>query len=115
MDENIILQCLADQKEEIEQYKTGQYIAREESNLIDLDSHLAQVVTGVRRSGKSTLCHLALISKHAEYGYVNFDDDRLSTLKVDDLNSLLTCVYRIYGVDVEYLFFGSSEISRDEV
>lgn len=105
MEENKILECLADQKEELNQYAPEDFVAREECNLIDLDSKLAQVVTGVRRSGKSTLCHLALRQKGENYGYVNFDDDRLAGMKVEDLNIVLTCLYRIYGPDVRYMFF----------
>ncbi len=105
MEEREILQCLSDQRLELKQYESESFIDRKECRLIDLDSRLAQVVTGVRRSGKSTLCHMALQNKKVEYGYVNFDDDRLANLKVNDLNIVLTCVYRIYGTDIKYLFF----------
>ncbi|MDE6654216.1 MAG: ATP-binding protein, partial [Muribaculaceae bacterium] len=105
MEEREILQCLSDQRMELQQYESERFVARKESAQIDLDSHLAQVVTGVRRSGKSTLCHMALRKKNVEYGYVNFDDDKLAYLKVDDLNKVLTCIYRLYGANINYLFF----------
>ena len=105
MEEREILQCLSDQRLELEQYESESFIDRAECSLIDIDSRLAQVVTGVRRSGKSTLCHMALHHKKVEYGYVNFDDDRLADLKVTDLSLVLTCIYRIYGTDIKYLFF----------
>lgn len=105
MNEQEILQCLADQRLELQLYESEVFIERKECSLVDLDSRLAQVVTGVRRSGKSTLCHMALRNKKVEYGYVNFDDDRLAYLKVCDLNIVLTCIYRIYGTDIKYLFF----------
>jgi predicted AAA+ superfamily ATPase len=64
---------------------------------------MAQVVIGVRRSGKSTLCHKVLLERGVRYGYVNFDDDRLADLKTEDLNTVLSCVYQLYGTDVPYL------------
>ena len=105
MNERDILQCLSDQRLELQLYESEVFIERKECRLIDLDSRLAQVVTGVRRSGKSTLCHMALQNKKVDYGYVNFDDDRLANLRVSDLNIVLTCIYRIYGTDIKYLFF----------
>lgn len=39
-----------------------------------------------------------------KYGYANFDDDRLAHLKVDDLNTVLSCIYQIYGTDIRYIF-----------
>lgn len=78
---------------------------RNEVNQIALDDKLAQVVIGVRRSGKSTLCHMALRNKGVTYGYVNFDDDRFAGLEVTDLNIVLESIYRVYGNDVRYLFF----------
>lgn len=105
MEERIILECLYDQRQELQQYASDIFIERKECNQIDLDSRLVQVVMGVRRSGKSTLCHMALGNKNVMYGYVNFDDDRLADLKVSDLSIVLTCIYRIYGTDIKYLFF----------
>ena len=47
---------ILDQQEELEGFREGDYCLRKEESLIDLESNLAQVVIGVRRSGKSTLC-----------------------------------------------------------
>lgn len=105
MEHRLILQCLSDQQQELRLYESTSFIERDECGQIDLDSKLAQIVTGVRRSGKSTLCHMALRKKNITYGYVNFDDDRLATLKIEDLNDVLTCIYRLYGTDIKYLFF----------
>lgn len=65
---------------------------------------MAQVVIGVRRSGKSTLCHKVLLEHGIRYGYVNLDDDRLLGMKAEDLNTVLSCVYQLYGTDIPYLF-----------
>ena len=105
VDEKVMLQVLAEQKEEVERYKTAQWVNRREENLFEFDSPLAQVVIGVRRSGKSTLCHKVLKDHGVRYGYANIDDDRLAGMEVGDLNLLLSCLYQIYGTDVPYLFF----------
>ena len=104
IEEKIILQVLAEQKEYVENYKPENWVSRSEEQLFEFDSTLAQVVIGVRRSGKSTLCHKLLLEHKANYGYANFDDDRLARLQVEDLNTVLSCIYQIYGTDINYIF-----------
>lgn len=94
---------MAEQKEEVESYKPLKWVDRKEESLFEFDTTMAQVVIGVRRSGKSTLCHKVLLEHGIRYGYVNFDDDRLASIKVDDLNTVLSCVYQLYGTDISYL------------
>lgn len=103
IDEKTILQVLAEQQEEIRSYKPQKWVTRKEESLFEFDTTMAQVVIGVRRSGKSTLCHKVLLERGVRYGYVNFDDDRLADLKTEDLNTVLSCVYQLYGTDVPYL------------
>jgi predicted AAA+ superfamily ATPase len=103
MDAQTIYQIILDQREDIAVYMDDKLVIRSEAAQIDFDSKLAQVVIGVRRSGKSTLCHMALLSQKLTYGYVNFDDDRLANVTVDDLNTVLEAVYRVYGVDIHHL------------
>lgn len=93
----ILEQVLADQKEELAAKKHRQYVSRKEETAIDLDSSLAQVVIGVRRSGKSTLCYTALQRGGVHYAYINFDDERLYNLQAEDLNTLLEVSYKVYG------------------
>lgn len=103
IDEKVILQVLAEQKEEIESYKTQKWVARKEESLFEFNTTMAQVVIGVRRSGKSTICHKVLLERDIRYGYVNLDDDRLADMQVKDLNTVLSCVYQLYGTDISYL------------
>lgn len=104
VEEKIILQVLAEQKEYVEGYTPSKWVSRQEEQLFEFDSPLAQVVIGVRRSGKSTLCHKVLLEHGIKYGYANFDDDRLAKLQTEDLNTVLSCIYQIYGTDIQYLF-----------
>ena len=61
-------------------------------------------IVGENGSGKSTLCHKVLLEHHVKYGYANFDDDRLAKLKTEDLNTVLSCIYQVYGTDIKYIF-----------
>ncbi len=103
IDEKIILQVLAEQQEEVKGYKPQKWVSRKEESLFEFDTKMAQVVIGVRRSGKSTICHKVLLERGIRYGYVNLDDDRLAKMTTDDLNTVLSCIYQLYGTDVPYL------------
>ena len=104
VEEKIILQVLSEQREEKNSFDAASWVARREESLLELESPLAQIVIGVRRSGKSTLCHKVLIEHNINYAYANLDDDRLASMKTEDLNTLLSCIYQIYGTDIKYLF-----------
>ncbi|MCM1450784.1 MAG: ATP-binding protein [Clostridium sp.] len=103
MTQTIIEQVLLDQQEELSSMREDRLVSRPQEEMIDLNSKLAQVVIGVRRSGKSTLCFNALEKARVRYAYVNFDDERLSTLKANDLDKVLETLYRIYG-KFEHIF-----------
>ena len=91
-------EILIDQKEmEVDSFNPSAYCERPEERFINLDSHLAQVVLGVRRCGKSTLCMNVLKKSRRSFGYVNFDDERLAKLTGENLNDLLIALYKVYG------------------
>lgn len=93
-----IEEILLDQKEaEVDAFDPTEYCSRPEERHINLNSRLAQVVIGVRRCGKSTLCMNVLKKSPLRFGYVNFDDERLTQLKGEDLNTLLIALYKVYG------------------
>lgn len=94
---------LTDQQEEIEERAEDVLCDRREESLVDVNSTQAQVVIGVRRSGKSTLCYQALHNRGLKFAYADFDDERLANLKADQLNDVLEVLYKIYG-DFKYLF-----------
>ena len=54
---------LESQREELKVLDVSSLCTRKEEQELQLDSNLAQVVIGVRRSGKSTLCQKVLIEK----------------------------------------------------
>jgi predicted AAA+ superfamily ATPase len=103
MDINVYKQVITDQVKEKNEIVVSKLTSRMEESLFEFDSPLAQIVTGVRRSGKSTLCHKILKQNNKEYAYVNFDDERLYGLKPEELNSVLEALYMVYG-EFKYLF-----------
>ena len=103
LDKRNLEQILSDQQEELDIRRGETLCHRPEEALIDLSSTQAQVVIGVRRSGKSTLCFQALEKAGVKYAYVDFDDERLAKIQAEDLNDILEVLYKIYG-DFNYLF-----------
>jgi len=101
--ENKFEQIIAEQREERNSLPVADWCNRTDESKIDLNSPLAQIVIGVRRSGKSTLCHKVLKDNSLDYAYANFDDERLFDLKSEQLNDVLQALYSIYG-DFKYLF-----------
>lgn len=103
MDTRRLLTIFSDQREELQQNDLSSLCSREEEKQLSLNSNLAQIVIGVRRSGKSTICEKYLRQNHVNFAYVNFDDDRLSSLKTEDFDIVLDALYQLYG-DFKYLF-----------
>ena len=97
LDKRIIEQVLAEQYEELSALADVELCTRKEEELVDLESDMAQVVIGVRRSGKSTLCYKVLKKHQKEFAYVNFDDERFEHLSSEDLNVVLEILYKVYG------------------
>ncbi|MBR5603129.1 MAG: ATP-binding protein [Bacteroidales bacterium] len=103
VDKRIIEQVLSEQYEELLLLRDVELCTRKEESQVEMDSNMAQVVIGVRRSGKSTLCYNVLKSSNEKFAYVNFDDERFENLQTSDLNTVLEILYKIYG-DFKYLF-----------
>ena len=97
------IRILTDQKEERDALPLETFCRRERHDDIDLGSPLAQVVTGMRRSGKTVLCHQVLHDSGKNYAYINFDDEYLANLSAGNLNDVLEAAYVVYG-DFSYIF-----------
>ena len=89
IDKRTLEVILNDQKAEVESWSGEHLCSRYEESLVDLNSPQAQVVIGVRRSGKSTLClqtlahkqmkcdNLLLLTDH-EYDNIEKDGQQIS-------------------------------------
>ena len=103
IDKRTLEVVLTDQQQELKAKRKDVLCHRAEEQLIDLKSTQAQVVIGVRRSGKSTLCFQALENAGVRYAFVDFDDERLAGIEAKQLNDILEILYKVYG-DFDYLF-----------
>lgn len=100
MDFNPIIK---EQREELEEIEEKERIIRREGlertkKFLQYPNILA--VMGVRRCGKSIFSYL--LAKQYKFGYINFDDERLSGIKPQDLNRILQSFYELYG-DIDYI------------
>lgn len=107
MDIEKIKKIIVDQKEEIEEIYRREKIIKREIDFTRLQNFLAKpnilLITGPRRSGKSTLATFILRDKRA--GYLNFDDERLAGFCADDFDVALRAFYELYGQDIEHFIF----------
>ena len=103
MDKALIETVIKEQYEEFSRKLEKELCDRAEENLVDLNSPLAQVVIGIRRSGKSTLCFNIIKKSGINFAYLNFDDERFFGMRSDDLNVILEILYKVYG-DFNHLF-----------
>ena len=103
VDKRTLEVILVDQKNELVVWTDEHLCPRNEESLLDLDSPQAQVVIGVRRCGKSTLCMQTLANADVRFAYADFDDERLEGLDAAQLNDVLEVLYKIYG-SFQYVF-----------
>ena len=97
------ISIIKNQKEDLDELLKADVLVRERMSNIALDSPCAQVVIGVRRSGKSILCLTALKTAGVPFGFVTFDDEKLDGIEAADLDEILKAVYVVYG-PVRHLF-----------
>lgn len=72
------------------------------------------ILTGVRRSGKSTILK-QLIHEKEKYCYVNFEDERFIEFKAQDFEQLNEVLVEIYGNPKLYFFDEVQNIEKFEV
>ena len=103
MNKALIQTVVKEQHEEFTLKLKEKICERPEESLVDLESNLAQVVIGIRRSGKSSMCMNIIKKSNLNFAYLNFDDERFSKIQAEELNLILECLYKIYG-DFNHLF-----------
>ncbi|MCG2695366.1 AAA family ATPase [Candidatus Parcubacteria bacterium] len=101
-----IKKIIITQKEETEDFFKNEKIIQRDLNLEKLKKFLKYqnifVISGVRRSGKSTLALQLLENK--KYGCLNFDDERLAGFTENDFDKVLQGMYELFG-DLDYFIF----------
>ena len=104
MDIEYIKRIIIDQKDEIEDTFAKKTIIQRDISREELIKFLEHpnilAILGIRRCGKSILSHLLL--RGHDYGFINFDDERISGIDAKDLNIILQAFYELYGTELEY-------------
>lgn len=95
IDKNKVKEILIDQRDEADGIIRASSVPRDLEPEIKagLNDNLVKVISGVRRCGKSVLAHRVLQGR--QYGYVNFDDERLVSVCAEDLNLFLESLLEI--------------------
>lgn len=94
-----IQDALTVQKRELDA-KFGELYVKRNVSSKNLDSPLIKVIVGPRRAGKSFFAVHLLKEKKVNFGYVNFDDERLAA--VENYDDILGAIKVVYG-DPQYL------------
>ena len=80
-----------------ERMRTSKVVERERK--FDRHTKLVKVISGVRRCGKSFYTYLIL--KNQDFGYANFDDERLLNSEPEEV---IKAIFEIYG-KINVIFF----------
>lgn len=95
----LIKQVIVDQRKRILEKDPG--IQRKVLQNVQNKLHLphVHVITGLRRSGKSTLLRQIIkkIYEDRHFYYINFEDERLLNFKAEDFNVVVEAMYELYG------------------
>lgn len=99
-----IKKAVQEQQLELERLQAEKTLDRAAVGMIDVSSPLAQAVVGMRRSGKSVACRMAMKKSGVAFGYVDFDDEALAKIAASELDDVLQAVYDVYGQVEHFLF-----------
>lgn len=102
-----IKKIIVDQKEDLLDFFQREKIIERDLDMKKIAGFLshpnALVITGPRRSGKSTLA--VSIFKEKKFGYLNFDDERLAGFTSEDFDTALQAFYELYGSELSIFVF----------
>jgi predicted AAA+ superfamily ATPase len=95
---SILETCVVDQRNQLIQTDLG--IVRDSLQEIKLRKEFITIITGIRRSGKSTLMHQLIHQLEDDFAYFHFEDPRIFGFSVDDFPKL----EEILGEKIVYFF-----------
>jgi uncharacterized protein len=103
MDREVIKQIIADQ---MEYHLPKTFFSRIQSHHIQefVNDPNILIITGIRRSGKSTIQRILQHELSESDYYFNFDDERLINFKVQDFQMLLEVFIELFGKQSTFYF-----------
>lgn len=101
MNKDLLKTVIADQDYYFEQSKDS--VERMFNDNFKKNSEIV-IITGIRRCGKSTLLQQIRAKQSEKDYYINFDDERLVSFKVDDFQMLLEVFYELFGEQKTFYF-----------
>lgn len=83
-----------------------EFVKRDNYDLIknNLSNQFIIVLSGIRRSGKSTILNQLRKENQENNYFLNFDDDRLSKFKLEHFEMLYESLYELYGEQNTFFF-----------
>lgn len=100
---NTIKQIVVEQQKVVEKEN-----GVERAALTDMQNYLhlpqAVIITGMRRSGKSTLLRQIMSGLADDFYYFNFEDERLINFRAEDFNDLYECLLETRGQHKLFFF-----------
>jgi uncharacterized protein len=93
-------EIITDQSENVKRKDTG--IARHVDLSRMLETSQITVISGIRRSGKSTLL-CQLMQHYPSFYFINFDDERLISFEVEDFRVLMASFLKGYDAKVIFI------------
>ena len=105
-------QIVIDQKMNLISFEYG--VEREQLSKIPLETHYAIIISGARRSGKSTLLH-QILKRLPNFYYFNFEDTRLIDFEASDFQKLDEIFNEEYGPSQFYLLDEIQNVKEWEI
>jgi len=89
-----------------ESFRVNEYVTRDPVEQLQdcFNNPFIQIVTGVRRCGKSTMIQHLRENYHEKNYCINFDDNRLSSFTVNDFEKLNESFQELYDKERTYYF-----------
>ena len=97
------------------QVNRGLIIPRLKLNSTEIYPSIALIISGIRRSGKSTFLELLKDNQKDVYAYFNFEDTRLNNFEVLDFEKLDKALKEVYGNINIYFFDEIQNIPKWEI